>query len=118
MMRRRTRPVRGPSRERPQRGSREKWNAKHADTGARRGRMPRLAFANEGERRAHQSAWRPCNEKYAKTDIQQTAATPYFAAGAIQLAEDQNASIAAAISSMHVTPYTSTIASRDAFTSD
>src|SRR3954452_22699369 len=43
--------------------------------------------------------------KYANTVVQQTAATAYFVAWGIQPAEDQNASIPAAISSRPVAPY-------------
>src|SRR5262245_4701867 len=55
--------------------------------------------------------------KYANTVIQQTAATAYFVECGIQLADDQNASTPAAISSRPVAPYSRITDSRLAWTS-
>src|SRR5262249_48856155 len=62
-------------------------------------------FAVAGARRGHQPARRPWTRKYANTVVQHAAATAYLAEGGSQLADDQNASMPAAISSMPVTPY-------------
>src|SRR5262245_37515927 len=88
----------------PRRDSSDTRRLPPAGTAAHRDPRPRAECADASAGRANQLSRRPWKVRYDSTVIQHSAATLYLTVSGSQRAEDQKASIAAAMTSITTQP--------------